>query len=495
MNLFSAPTSNEWMLFALLFGAIGLFIVIAEYLRNKLHGSPEITRKLVHILTGVLIFFAPELFHSGVPAILLALLFIVINFIAIQLGLLKGMHGTHRRTYGTVYYPLSFLILVVLFWDSAPYLISISILILAFSDAAAAIVGENLRHPHEYRLTSDKKSYEGSLVMFLTTVVIIVACIDYFGIAIDRTTTMIAAVAIALFVTVWEALSSKGFDNLTVPLGAALMLHYFLTPLAHHHPNQMLSAVLFAAGIAIVSIYFKFLSPSGAAATFLLATIIFGIGGWRWTVPILIFFVASSLLSKIGKSRKQHHEAMVEKTDIRDEGQVAANGGIAGIILLVWYFFPDQEFLYNCYLGTLAAVTADTWGTEIGTLAKQKPISIISFRKVDAGTSGGVSLLGILGGFIGAAIIAGAGWMMNTQTVTVVIAGKIVAAGVIGSFVDSLLGATVQAQYRSEVGTIVERTVYHGKPTVLVRGFRWIDNDIVNWLCACTGAVVMYVFM
>ncbi|MEW6062474.1 MAG: DUF92 domain-containing protein, partial [Bacteroidota bacterium] len=91
--------------------------------------------------------------------------------------------------------------------------------------------------------------------------------------------------------------------------------------------------------------------------------------------------------------------------------------------------------------------------------------------------------------------IAGAGWMMNTQTVTVAIAGKIVAAGVIGSLIDSLLGATVQAQYRSEVGTIVERIVYHGKPTVLVRGFRWIDNDIVNWLCACTGAVVMYVFM
>lgn len=495
MNLFSAPTSDEWLLFAFLFSAIGLFIFIAEYLRNKLHGSPEITRKLVHILTGVLIFFAPDLFRSGVPAILLAVIFIVINFTAIQLGLLKGMHGTHRRTYGTVYYPLSFLILVLLCWDSAPELVSISILILAFSDAAAAIVGENLHHPHEYYLTSDKKSYEGSLVMFVTTIIIIVVCIDHFGIVVDRTTLIIAAVATALFVTVWEAISSKGFDNLTVPLSAALMLHSFFIPFPHHESSQMLYAVLFASGVAVISVYLKFLSPSGAAATFLLATIIFGLGGWKWTIPILIFFVASSLLSKIEKSQKRHLEAIVEKTDMRDEGQVAANGGIAGIILLLWYFFPNQEFLYPCYLGTLAAVTADTWSTEIGTLAKQKPVSIISLKKVEAGTSGGVSFVGMIGGIMGAMTIAYTGWLIDAETISLTTAGKIVAAGFIGSLVDSLLGATIQAQYQSDGGVIVERTVYHGKPTTLVRGFRWINNDIVNWLCACTGAVVLYALM
>jgi len=117
--LFSLPTNTEWSYFSFIFLGLGTFIVVAELVRKALHWSPEVTRKLVHISTGVLIFFAPQIFNSGIPAILLAVSFIAINFAAIEFGLLKGMHGTNRRSYGTVYYPLSFLILVLLCWDSA----------------------------------------------------------------------------------------------------------------------------------------------------------------------------------------------------------------------------------------------------------------------------------------------------------------------------------------------------------------------------------------
>jgi len=495
MTLFAAPSISEWTLFVLLFVAIALFIAVAEFLRKRFNGSPEITRKLVHILTGVLIYFAPDLFTSGIPAIALAMVFISVNYTAIRFGLLKGIHGTNRRSYGTVYYPLSFLILVLLFWDSAPFIISVSILILALGDAAAAIVGENIPSAHTYNLTSDKKSFEGSTAMFGVTSLIIGGAVWHHGLRFEGVFLFQIIVTIAAFVTVWESISSKGFDNLTVPLGAAFMLHYFFIENPARGPQQIFHAVVLGTGIALLSARFHFLTPSGSVATMLLATIVYGIGGWKWTVPILVFFVASSIVSKYKKSRKAKFDAVFDKNDKRDEGQVAANGGVAGIIILVWYFFPEQMELFYIYLAALASVTADTWGTEIGILGKGKAVSLANFKRVEPGTSGGVSWIGFLGGTFGALLIVASAWVYDRHSLSGTVALMIVLSGVVGSLIDSIAGGTIQAQYRTETGALTERTEVNGKPTRLISGIRWIDNDVVNWLCALSGALTMYLVL
>jgi uncharacterized protein (TIGR00297 family) len=502
MHLLSPPTDSEWISFSLLFLGLGTFIVIAELVRKALRWSPEVTRKLVHISTGVLIFFAPDIFSSGIPAILLAVIFISINFAAIKFGLLKGMHGTNRRSYGTVYYPLSFLILVLLCWDAVPQVISISILVLGLSDAAAAIVGENLPSPHVYRLTSDRKSLEGSAAMFATTFFVVFFFLDTsFG--LKGTLTLIPDVnlsrpllagliasAVSLFATAWEAISSRGLDNLTIPLSVAFVLHFFLVPFPHHHVEQFFVGLALAVIFAAASFSLRFLSSSGSVGTFILASIIFGLGGWQWTVPILAFFILSSGLSKFGKKRKAQYQLMFEKTDTRDAGQVAANGGVAGITMLCWYFFPEYGVWYYMYLGSLAAVTADTWGTELGLLAKGSPRSIITLKKVETGSSGAVSFAGLAGGALGALFIALSGNFWMTGSAVRSSSVMIVISGVAGSLVDSLLGATVQAKYRCEVcGKVTERTVHCGTPALLVDGVRWMDNDAVNWACAIGGSL------
>ncbi len=494
MKLLFSPTSDEWSLFFIIFIAIGLFIGIAEFLRYRFHGSPEITRKLVHILTGILIYFAPQVFYSGIPAILLAVTFICVNFVAVQFDLLKGIHGTNRHSYGTVYYPLSFLALVLLFWDSAPHIISISILVLAVGDASAAIVGENLRHPHIFYLTSDKKSFEGSAVMFVSTFLIVFSSLKYSNISTTYD-PIILAVVTSIFATVFEAISSRGFDNYTVPLSTAFMLHHFSTFPTHHLPEQMVIGMMLATVIGVISFYFKFLALSGSVATFLLATIIYGIGGWKWTTPILTFFIASSLLSKLGKMHKKKFEIIFDKTDKRDVGQVAANGGIAGILIIGWHFFPDHSELYYFYLASIAAVTADTWGTEIGTLWKGKPRSIVTFKQVEPGTSGGISIQGTIGALLGALIVTGSAVMFESSIFSNSLFIAIIVSGLIGSMIDSFFGATIQAQYQSFSGKITEKTIIDGIETTLIKGIRWIDNDIVNWLCASSGVVVMFLYL
>jgi dolichol kinase len=92
----------------------------------------------------------------------MAVLFTIVNFVGVETGMLKGMHDTKRKSFRTVFYPMTFFILVAACWNGHKAVFILSMMVLAFSDAAAATVGELMRRPHEYHLGANKKSLEGS---------------------------------------------------------------------------------------------------------------------------------------------------------------------------------------------------------------------------------------------------------------------------------------------------------------------------------------------
>ncbi|HWP81482.1 MAG TPA: DUF92 domain-containing protein [Bacteroidota bacterium] len=490
LQYLAAPSTEEWWRLAGIFVGLLLFIAVGEGVRILFRWPAEFTRKLVHISVAVLIFFAPTIFTVPLPAIILALVFTLINWTAIRLGLFRAIHGTVRQTYGTVYYPLAFLILVLIFWYRAPEIISLSMLVLGFGDAAAAIVGQTHRSPTSYQLTGDVKTLEGSWTMFAVTTLTLMAGIVHFRTVFDAPFLFVfsVAAAAAMMATAWEAISSRGLDNLAVPLATAFVLAYYFLPSPLKDVQQYTTGVGLALGIAGLSFYGGLLTASGSVATFILASIIFGIGGWKWTVPVLAFFVLSSLLSRVGRERKREFDSVFEKTGRRDHAQVAANGGVAGIIVLLAYLHGSEEF-YPLYLASIAAVTADTWGTEIGLLSSGRPIELPSFKPVAPGTNGGVTSIGIVGAMLGALVIAAVSllWESNWKLL-----GLVALSGFMGSIVDTLLGGTLQARYRCVVcGTIVERKEHHDQPTEFIGGLRWVTNDVVNWACALSGASIM----
>jgi len=251
--------------------------------------------------------------------------------------------------------------------------------------------------------------------------------------------------------------------------------------------SQILAGIVLGVVVAAASYVVRFLTLSGAITAAGLATIVYGAGEWKWTVPILIFFLLSSLLSRIGRTKKKRFDSIFEKSSTRDYGQVLANGGVGGIVAFFQLVFPSIDF-YPMFVGSIAAVTADTWGTELGLLGKGKTLSVVTLMQVDRGTSGGVSLLGLLGGALGAFVIAltsngwapGIGWLI-----------RIAAAGTAASLVDSFLGATLQAEYECVVcGRTTERVVHCGMPSKLIRGRPFVNNDAVNWACAFAGAII-----
>jgi uncharacterized protein (TIGR00297 family) len=487
---FAIPPTEEWWRLAAVFVGLLLVIGLGEGVRILFRWSAEFTRKLVHISVAILVFFAPTLFTVPLAAIILAVTFILVNGAAIRFGLFRAIHRTARASYGTVYYPLAFLILVLIFWYRAPEIISLSIFVLGFGDAAAAIVGETHRSPSVYQLTGDKKSIEGSWTMFAVSTITLIAGIVHFRTVFDVPFVYVfsVAAAAAMVATAWEAISSRGLDNLTVPLSVAFVLSYYFLPSPLKDVQQFTIGVGFGLGIAGLSLYAGLLTASGSVATFILASMIFGIGGWKWTVPVLAFFVLSSLLSRVGRERKKEFESIFEKTGRRDHAQVAANGGVAGFIVLATYVLGSEEW-YAAYLASIAAVTADTWGTEIGLLSRGRTVGLPSFRVVPPGTNGGVTVVGLVGGIAGAVVVALAAfpWESDWQTL-----GLVVLGGFAGSIVDTLLGGTLQARYRCAVcGRTVERKDHHDQPTEFAGGVRWVTNDVVNWVCAMSGALIM----
>ena len=130
----------------MLAAAILALLVAGEVARRRFGWPDEVTRKTVHIATGVLIFLAPPLFPRSGAVVLIAALFVTVNAAAYSRGWLSAVHHTTRRSFGTVYYPLALLLLAIPFWDHYPDLVVAAVLVMAIGDGAAGIVGESIRH-------------------------------------------------------------------------------------------------------------------------------------------------------------------------------------------------------------------------------------------------------------------------------------------------------------------------------------------------------------
>ena len=159
-------------------------------------------------------------------------------------------------------------------------------------------------------------------------------------------------------------------------------------------------------------------------------------------------------------------------------------------LLAVGYGLTNQSLWLVGVSGALAASNADTWATEIGVLARARPRMITNLRSVEAGTSGAISLLGSAAALAGALLIGLVASLLAGNIELLYAAG---AAGLLASFIDSLLGATVQAQYRCPIcDHLTEQHPTHtcGTATELVGGWGWLGNDQVNLVISVEGAAL-----
>ena len=170
------------------------------------------------------------------------------------------------------------------------------------------------------------------------------------------------------------------------------------------------------------------------------------LGDYGWFGMLIAFFAIGGLSSKFRYEDKKCRGIAEEDEGARGTGNVLANSLVAlvavvGAAASSQIALPPEGFLF-VFAGAVGAALADTLSSEIGGLF-DNPRLITTLRVVEPGTDGAITWQGELVGFVGAGIIAAIGFVAF-EAVTPLGAAVILAAGVIGMTVDSLLGATIE---------------------------------------------------
>jgi len=441
---------------------------------------------------GVTTALCPPLFAS--PALIYALagMFIVANVVAVRRRLLPGMHDIERESWGTVLFPVALVVALWLCWTldaSRVFILQIAFGVLALADPAASFVGTRLRQPGTYSVAAQTKSVAGSAAFGLVASLVTAFGLAWLAPSWSALAVGVGALTVGGVGAAAEALGRKGWDNLWIVLATIVPLVHL-----HHQPDAIGTLALgfgLAAMFSVVAYWTRSLDLSGALAAFILAWMVVALGGLAWAVPAFTFFVLSSLLSRMGRSRKVDAEALAEKGSRRDVGQVVANGGVAAVLLAAHVFVPDPV-LYWGFVGAFAAAAADTWGTEIGTFFKRPTRLLAVGPRVPSGTSGGMSVSGTLGAALGAAVIVASAFLSDASLDALApfeLATLVAGGGFLAAVLDSALGATVQARYRLPNGGLTERSASSTGPLELAKGVRWMDNDAVNLACTVFGGL------
>ncbi len=202
-------------------------VAVSEFFRRSTGRKPEFTRKFVHIFVGLWIIPTLTLFTKWHFAALLPACAIVANFASMKMKLIASIERDAKYDYGTVLFPVSFVLVIALFFHSShPEAAAAGIVVMALGDAAAALIGVPFGR-HRYTLLGAKKSLEGSAAMFVVSAVAVFSVLLYFE--ASPSAAMIVALALATVGTALEAAGKYGLDNFTVPVACSALAYLVLS--------------------------------------------------------------------------------------------------------------------------------------------------------------------------------------------------------------------------------------------------------------------------
>lgn len=200
---------------------------LAELLHLKAGVDAEYTRKLVHIITGLLTLGFPVYFTSAWQVLIICTLFLALLVISKRLNLLRSINNVKRKTAGSILYPI-IVVLVFLFYDymkreeSQGYLnFFLPILIMALCDPFAAIVGNRYKKRNQ---NTERKTIQGTLsFIFLSYAISLLLLICFTDRSLASLLGWSALIAVSTGIT--ERISMKGWDNFTIPLATMAVLY------------------------------------------------------------------------------------------------------------------------------------------------------------------------------------------------------------------------------------------------------------------------------
>jgi phytol kinase len=266
----------------------------------KVKPEPELVRKLFHISGGILGLSLPWLFDDAAAVIVLG---VVVTGALVALRLVRGLRsglgqvlfGVQRQTVGELCFVAS-IVLLFLLTGGDKLLYSVPLLILAFADTFAALVGEQYGKL-QLLMKGERKSYEGVLAFFLTAFFCVHVPVLLWG-GTARLESLLIGVDLSILTMMAEAAAWWGLDNLIIPIWGYMLLKSLLPMDA----TQLAAHLTFVVSLGLVLRFWRNRTTLGDDALFgatLWGYVVWAVGGWRWVVPPLMqLFIYATITAK-----------------------------------------------------------------------------------------------------------------------------------------------------------------------------------------------------
>ena len=388
------------------------------------------SRKLIHFFTGIVLFL---LTYFMVKSTLLWIIAggLFFAFATYPIKKFSFLHKTTYKSFGTLFYPLGILLAYLILYNLHFNFFRIALLLLTISDTAANLTGTIIKRNFYFRITKERKSLFGLIAFALTA-----WGIFYLFLPDSLFSNKFYLIFLILASANFELISFRGSDNLSIPLGTALI---FISGNLFQ-PERLIfliiTIIILATGSYLLYRW-KFLTRNGSLSAYLLGIYLFCIMGINWAIPVIFFFTGSVIFTKIHASVNQKKTAISQP---RNSWQVIANS-LAAIVFSVFYFWSTQSIFIFLFIASVAAVTADTWASEIGPVFNRRCLSLANLKTGKAGISGGISVAGSLAAFLGALSVAVLSYYLFFNELNIRMILIITLSGFFASFTDSILGA------------------------------------------------------
>ncbi|MBN1525629.1 MAG: hypothetical protein JW904_14215 [Spirochaetales bacterium] len=330
-----------------------VIFLIAGIIRKKFPEKEELSRKTSHFFGGIAALFIPLVIHSVLHVAILSAGFLVFLFVMRRLGHMKSIFEVGRKSIGVFLFPITIFIIYFLAKDIYPYYF-VAILVLTFSDSAAALIGTKYGSV-KFEIEDNTKSLEGS-VMFAVITFLCVQIPLLLMTSLAKEQVIVISLIIAVVVTLFESLSPGGSDNFFVPLGT----YYITERMSHYALNYNLEtcyqllismaivlavftfikAVKWSGKIVIMLVNFTCLSLIPYTAHFLWT-------GWFVTLVMVELFLALAIAM---------YTAKVENTFPNYQVKPALYIGLVPVILIfIAAGFQNYDQLFLPYIAAFVA--------------------------------------------------------------------------------------------------------------------------------------------
>ena len=448
------------------------------------------TRKFIHIFVGGIWCLLHVTVGASMHAVVVCLCALVLNLYAYRSGRFSLMSSEGDNAPGTVYYALAMTGMagISAFFPESWVAFGMAVFFLSFGDGLAGVLGMLARRSNP--VLFGHKTVVGTLTCFAVCLGVALAFDAGFSLYLG----VPACLVLACFAAECELVGVRGLDNLVLPLGTfgltCLMLFTTRTP-------HLMLPLLLTVPVFLFAVRRRALTPAGLVAAVVLDVVLSVTLGNEGFLLLLLFF-SVGLFTDLPKKRKlrqatEKGNTLAESTDTaRGMPQVLANAGVFALFAVLFALFRHPALLAGA-VAAMAEALGDTAASGVGALSP-RAYDLFHGRRVAAGESGGMSLVGTLAALAGAAFLGSAGGLAFGFRLPV--AAVVIGTAFLGTVFDSFLGSVVQAKYLCPAcGARTEQRYHCGTSARRVHGLSFFDNNMVNFLSTLFSALVAFLLL